>query len=53
MPSGGGYSLVDAELRGMAQLLAMDGDWEFFINLSGQHYPHRHGPVIANAALVS
>lgn len=35
----GGYSLVDAELRGMAQLLRMDGDWEFFINLSGQDYP--------------
>jgi hypothetical protein len=35
----GGYSLVEAELRGMAQLLRMDGDWEFFINLSGQDYP--------------
>jgi hypothetical protein len=35
----GGYSLVDAELRGMAQLLRMGGDWEFFINLSGQDYP--------------
>lgn len=35
----GGYSLVDAELRGMAQLLRMSGNWEFFINLSGQDYP--------------
>lgn len=35
----GGYSLVDAELRGMAQLLKMNRDWEFFINLSGQDYP--------------
>lgn len=35
----GGYSLVDAELRGMAQLLEMGADWEFFINLSGQDYP--------------
>ncbi|MBX9907075.1 MAG: beta-1,6-N-acetylglucosaminyltransferase [Beijerinckiaceae bacterium] len=35
----GGYSLVNAELRGMAQLLEMGADWEFFINLSGQDYP--------------
>ncbi|WP_197280807.1 beta-1,6-N-acetylglucosaminyltransferase [Bosea vaviloviae] len=35
----GGYSLVDAELRGMAQLLEMGADWEFIINLSGQDYP--------------
>lgn len=34
----GGYSLVDAELRGMEQLLKM-GAWEFFINLSGQDFP--------------
>lgn len=35
----GGYSLVDAELRGMAKLLEMDAHWEFFINLSGQDFP--------------
>ncbi|WP_395945983.1 beta-1,6-N-acetylglucosaminyltransferase [Brevundimonas sp.] len=35
----GGYSLVDAELRGMAKLLEMGADWEFFINLSGQDFP--------------
>ncbi|MBU1345728.1 MAG: beta-1,6-N-acetylglucosaminyltransferase [Alphaproteobacteria bacterium] len=35
----GGYSLVDAELRGMARLLEMGADWEFFINLSGQDFP--------------
>jgi hypothetical protein len=35
----GGYSLVDAELRGMARLLEMGEDWEFFINLSGQDFP--------------
>lgn len=35
----GGYSLVDAELRGMARLLEMGSDWEFFINLSGQDFP--------------
>ncbi|MCB5184290.1 beta-1,6-N-acetylglucosaminyltransferase [Methylobacillus gramineus] len=35
----GGYSLVDAELRGIKQLLTMGVDWEFFINLSGQDFP--------------
>lgn len=35
----GGWSLVDAELRGMAKLLEMGADWEFFINLSGQDFP--------------
>jgi hypothetical protein len=35
----GGYSLVDAELRGMAKLLEMGSAWEFFINLSGQDFP--------------
>lgn len=35
----GGYSLIDAELRGIQQLLKMGLDWEFFINLSGQDFP--------------
>jgi Core-2/I-Branching enzyme len=35
----GGYSLVDAELRGMTKLLEMDGKWSHFINLSGQDFP--------------
>ncbi len=35
----GGYSLVDAELRGMERLLEMGEDWEFFVNLSGQDFP--------------
>lgn len=35
----GGYSLVDAELRGIKHLLEMGVDWEFFINLSGQDFP--------------
>ncbi len=43
----GGYSLVDAELRGMAQLLEMGADWEFFINLSGQDYPLKSQTEIA------
>lgn len=35
----GGYSLVDAELRGMARLLEMDSRWTHYINLSGQDFP--------------
>ncbi len=35
----GGYSLVEAELRGMARLLQMSPTWEYFINLSGQDFP--------------
>lgn len=35
----GGYSLVDAELRGMAMLLKMDCSWTHYINLSGQDFP--------------
>jgi len=35
----GGYSLVDAELRGMARLLEMDSCWTHYINLSGQDFP--------------
>jgi hypothetical protein len=35
----GGYSLVDAELRGMARLLEMNHRWTHYINLSGQDFP--------------
>lgn len=35
----GGYSIVDAELRGIEQLLRISSKWEFFINLSGQDFP--------------
>jgi Core-2/I-Branching enzyme len=35
----GGYSLVDAELRGMARLLEKDRQWTHYINLSGQDFP--------------
>lgn len=35
----GGYSLVDAELRGMKRLLEMGKTWTHFINLSGQDFP--------------
>ncbi|AXB75650.1 beta-1,6-N-acetylglucosaminyltransferase [Novosphingobium sp. P6W] len=35
----GGYSLVEAELRGMTRLLQMDSNWTHYINLSGQDFP--------------
>jgi hypothetical protein len=35
----GGYSLVDAELRGMSRLLEKSADWKYYINLSGQDFP--------------
>ncbi len=35
----GGYNLVDAELRGIEELLRIGSEWEFFINLSGQDFP--------------
>lgn len=35
----GGYSMVEAELRGMKKLLKLNAKWEFFINLSGQDFP--------------
>ena len=35
----GGYSLVEAELRGMTRLLEMDSRWSHYINLSGQDFP--------------
>lgn len=35
----GGYSLVEAELRGMTRLLGMDSRWTHYINLSGQDFP--------------
>ena len=35
----GGYSLVEAELRGMTRLLEMGSRWSHYINLSGQDFP--------------
>lgn len=43
----GGYSLVDAEIRGMAQLLKMGATWTHFINLSGQDFPLKSQDQIA------
>ena len=44
----GGYSLVDAELRGMAKLLAMSNSWTHYINLSGQDFPLKSQAYIRN-----
>lgn len=44
----GGYSLVDAELRGMAMLLEMDTAWTHYINLSGQDFPLKSQDYIRN-----
>ncbi len=33
--------MVDVELRGIKELLKINADWDFFINLSGQDYPLR------------
>ncbi|MDH7797554.1 MULTISPECIES: beta-1,6-N-acetylglucosaminyltransferase [unclassified Beijerinckia] len=44
----GGYSLVDAELRGMAHLLKMSSKWSHFINLSGQDFPIKSQAYIAD-----
>ena len=35
------FSVVDATLAGMQQLLALDAGWEYFFNLSGQDFPLR------------
>lgn len=35
----GGYSLVEAELRGMELLLSSNKNWTHYINLSGQDFP--------------
>lgn len=43
----GGYSLVDAELRGMEHLLASNGSWQYYINLSGQDFPLKTQGYIA------
>lgn len=42
----GGYSMVEAELRGMKQLLKQSLKWDHYINLSGQDFPLRPQAVI-------
>ncbi len=42
----GGYSMVQAELKGMKYLLNLNVQWDFFINLSGQDYPLKSQKII-------
>ena len=42
----GGYSMVEAELRGMKQLLKQSLKWDHYINLSGQDFPLKPQAVI-------
>ena len=42
----GGYSMVQAELNGIKQLLGLNKDWDYFINLSGQDYPLKSQKII-------
>lgn len=44
----GGFSLVDAELRAIKELLKMGLKWEFFINLSAQDFPLKSQTYIHN-----
>lgn len=44
----GGYSLVDAELRGIEELLKKGLKWDFFINLSAQDFPLKSQAYIQN-----
>ena len=44
----GGYSMVDVELRGIKELLRLDANWDFFVNLSGQDFPLKSQLVIQN-----
>lgn len=44
----GGYSLVDAELRAIKELLKLGLKWEFFINLSAQDFPLKSQNYIHN-----
>lgn len=44
----GGYSLVDAELRAIKELLKKGLNWEFFINLSAQDFPLKSQTNIHN-----
>lgn len=44
----GGYSLVNAELRAIKELLKLGLKWEFFINLSAQDFPLKSQSYIHN-----
>lgn len=42
----GGYSLVDAQLRGIEKLVTSGVKWDYFINLSGQDFPLKNQSFI-------
>ncbi len=42
----GGYSLVDAQLRGIEKLVTSGAKWDYFINLSGQDFPLKKQSII-------
>lgn len=42
----GGYSLVDAQLRGIEKLVTSGATWDYFINLSGQDFPLKNQEFI-------
>lgn len=42
----GGYSLVDAQLRGIEKLVTSGATWDYFINLSGQDFPLKNQDFI-------
>jgi len=44
----GGYSLVDAELRAIKELLKLGLQWKFYINLSAQDFPLKSQTYINN-----
>lgn len=43
----GGYSMVDVEIKAIKQLLKIDKNWQFFINLSAQDFPLKSQKQIA------
>lgn len=44
----GGFSIVQAELNAMQFLLNVNDKWDYFINLSGDHYPLKSQYAICN-----
>ena len=42
----GGYSMVQAEIDGIKELLKINLNWDYFINLSGQDYPLKSQKII-------
>ncbi len=47
----GGWSMCGAELESLKRLLALEEDWSFFVNLSGQDYPLKAADEIRSELL--